>query len=216
MKGSFIVFEGIDGCGKTTQINELTKWLPQSGLLPSRSKLLITREPGGTTLGKYLRKLLLHPQQETAPEAISELLLYAADRAQHVSKVIIPALKKGDWVISDRFSGSTLAYQGYGRNLDLNLINQLESISTQGIIPDITFWFDLPIKNSLKRREKETNDRIEEEGAEFLAKVAHGFKLLAKERKWIRIPAEHEKNFISERIQEVLINFNHLKYKANV
>ena len=216
MNGSFIVFEGIDGCGKTTQIKELTKWLPKSGLLPSRSNLLITREPGGTALGKYLRKLLLHPQQETAPEAISELLLYAADRAQHVSKVIIPALKKGDWVISDRFSGSTLAYQGYGRNLDLNLINQLESISTQGIIPDITFWFDLSIKNSLKRREKETNDRIEEEGAEFLAKVSHGFKHLAKERKWIRIPAEQEKNFISERIQEVLINFNHLKYNANV
>ena len=138
MKGKFIVIEGIDGCGKTTQINQLSKWLKETDLIPANNQLIITREPGGTTLGKSIRSLLLDTSRETSPASITELLLYAADRAQHVNEIIRPSLKKGDWVISDRFSGSTLAYQGYGRKLDIKLIKVLETIATQGISPDIT------------------------------------------------------------------------------
>ena len=120
MKGRFIVLEGIDGCGKSTQINHLSKWLPRSGLMPPNTKLHLTREPGGTKLGDSLRNLLLNPPKDESPDSLTELLLYAADRAQHVNQLIRPLINKGDWVISDRFSGSTLAYQGFGRGLSID------------------------------------------------------------------------------------------------
>ena len=121
MKGKFIVIEGIDGCGKTTQIDALSKWLPKSGLINKDSKLITTREPGGSLLGKKLRGLILDNNDNNKPSSLAELLLYSADRAEHVSKIISPALKNNDWVISDRFSDSTLAYQGYGRNINLEI-----------------------------------------------------------------------------------------------
>ena len=123
-RGRFVVLEGIDGCGKTTQLEALGRWLPGSGLLAPGAELIITREPGGTALGTALRQLLLHPPGAAAPEPMAELLLYAADRAQHVEQCIRPALAVGHWVLSDRFSGSTAAYQGYGRGLDLVAIAQ--------------------------------------------------------------------------------------------
>ena len=104
MKGTFIVLEGIDGCGKSTQIKHLSEWLPQSGLIPEGSKLITTREPGGTKLGNSIRELLLSDYKNNSPEPLTELLLYAADRAQHVSQVILPALNNGHWVISDRLA----------------------------------------------------------------------------------------------------------------
>ena len=119
MRGKFNVIEGIDGCGKTTQIDELSKWLPKSGLIKKGSRLITTREPGGSQLGKKLRSLILDNNENYKPSSLAELLLYSADRAEHVSKIISPALKKNDWVISDRFSASTLAYQGYGRSINL-------------------------------------------------------------------------------------------------
>jgi dTMP kinase len=106
-RGRFLVLEGIDGCGKTTQLERLQAWLPESGLMPAGAGLLVTREPGGTALGLALRQLLLHPPGEAAPGTTAELLLYAADRAQHVQQRIEPALASGAWVLSDRFSGST-------------------------------------------------------------------------------------------------------------
>ena len=215
MKGIFIVFEGIDGCGKTTQINELTKWLPSSGLMHKGTKLHITREPGGTHLGKELRELLLNPPQNRIPEDLTELLMYSADRAQHVSELIIPALEQGDWIVSDRFSGSTLSYQGYGRGLDLELINQLEEIATQGLNPDITFWLDLSIAESLSRRENFNNDRIEAEGADFLNKVADGFNILAKKRYWIRIQADKSQELIHQKIKKELLQFGLKEQKGN-
>ena len=109
MTGRFIVLEGIDGCGKTTQIQHLVEWLPNSGLMPKGAAVVCTREPGGTPLGRSIRELLLHTADQEAPAPTAELLLYAADRAQHVETLIRPALERGDWVISDRFSGSTLA-----------------------------------------------------------------------------------------------------------
>ena len=157
MKGKFIVFEGIDGSGKTTQINQLSKWITESNLIPKNKQLVVTREPGGTKLGQSIRSLLLDTSIEKNPDSITELLLYAADRAQHVNEIIRPSLQKGNWVISDRFCGSTLAYQGYGRKLDIKLIKDLETIATQGISPDITFLLDIyrrkyQKKNQYKRR----------------------------------------------------------------
>ena len=196
MRGKFIVIEGIDGSGKTTQINQLSRWLNESDLIPENNHLVITREPGGTQLGKSIRSLLLDTSIESFPDSITELLLYAADRAQHVNEIIRPSLNKGDWVISDRFCGSTLAYQGYGRKLDIKLIKDLETIATQGISPDITFLLDITVDESIKRRMNIKDDRIENEGREFLSNVLLGFQKLSKDTKWKTISALNSKEKI--------------------
>ena len=204
MKGKFIVIEGIDGCGKTTQINELSKWLPKSGLIEKNSKLITTREPGGSLLGKKLRQLILDNNQNNKPSSLAELLLYSADRAEHVSKIISPALKNNDWVISDRFSDSTLAYQGYGRNINLEIIKNIESIVCQGEYPDLTFFLEISPEESLLRRKNEIPDRIESEGIKFLDKVNEGFKLIAKEKNRKVISASQNIKTISNQIKETL------------
>ena len=206
MKGKFIVIEGIDGCGKTTQIDELSKWLPKSGLINKGSKLITTREPGGSLLGKKLRGLILDNNENNKPSSLAELLLYSADRAEHVSKIISPALSNNNWVISDRFSDSTLAYQGYGRKIDLEIIKKIESIVCQGEYPDITFFLDISPKESILRRKNEIPDRIESEGIRFLEKVNEGFKLIAKEKNWKVISASQNIKTISTQIKETLIN----------
>ena len=206
MKGKFIVIEGIDGCGKTTQIDELSKWLPNSGLINKESKLIITREPGGSLLGQKLRGLILDNNENNKPSSLAELLLYSADRAEHVSKIISPALNNNDWVISDRFSDSTLAYQGYGRNINLEIIKNIESIVCQGEYPDITFFLEISPEESILRRKNEIPDRIESEGIRFLEKVNEGFKLIAKEKKWKIISASQNIKNISNQIKETLLN----------
>jgi dTMP kinase len=188
-RGRFIVLEGIDGCGKTTQLEALRQWLPTSGLLPPGARVVVSREPGGTALGQALRELLLHPPDGAAPVPRAELLLYAADRAQHVETVLRPALDAGDWVLCDRFTGSTAAYQGYGRGLDLALIDMLENLATGGLQADLTLWLDVPLIESCWRRREQLADRLEEEGVAFLGRVAHGFKRLAAQRGWTRIDA---------------------------
>jgi dTMP kinase len=188
-RGRFVVLEGIDGCGKTTQLEQLRAWLPQSGLMPVGAELLVTREPGGTALGQALRQLLLHPPGDTAPGSTAELLLYAADRAQHVQQRIAPALEAGHWVVSDRFAGSTAAYQGYGRGLDLELIDQLAAMATAGLQPDCTLLLELPLAESLRRRGHRPADRIEASGEAFLARVCAGFGALAAQRGWARVDA---------------------------
>ena len=210
MKGKFIVFEGIDGSGKTTQIDQLSKWLISTKIIPE-NKLFITREPGGTELGKSIRSLLLNCSSETSPCSITELLLYAADRAQHVNEIIRPTLNRGDWIMSDRFCGSTLAYQGYGRKLDIKLIKNLESIATQGISPDITFLLEIPVEESIKRRIHEKDDRIEKEGREFLSNVSKGFKELSKEHKWKTISAINSKEEILAEIQSEIYRLIQIK-----
>ena len=206
MKGKFIVIEGIDGCGKTTQIDELSKWLPKSGLINKGSKLITTREPGGSLLGKKIRELILDNNKYNKPSSLAELLLYSADRAEHVSKIISPALNKNNWVISDRFSDSTLAYQGYGRKIDLEIIKKIESIVCQGEYPDITFFLEISPKESILRRKNEIPDRIESEGIRFLEKVNEGFKLIAKEKNWKVISASQNIKTISYQIKETLLN----------
>ena len=205
MRGKFIVFEGIDGCGKTTQIDQISKWLPKSGLMRKNSKLIKTREPGGSLLGQKIRNLILDTDQNNKPTSLSELLLYSADRAEHVSKIISPALNKEDWVLSDRFSDSTLAYQGYGRNINLEIIKNLESIVCQGETPDLTIFLDISPEESIFRRKNEIPDRIESEGIRFLEKVSQGFKLIAKEKKWKVISASQNIQIISSQIKETLL-----------
>lgn len=204
MRGRFLVMEGIDGCGKTTQMQRLAEWLPGSGLMPSGAQLVQTREPGGTPLGQALRQLLLHPPEAVAPGPVAELLLYAADRAQHVDQVIRPALERGDWVLSDRFAGSTLAYQGYGRELNRELIVQLEQIATTGLQPDATFLLDLPLAVSQSRRVDQANDRIEAAGQAFLERVSEGFRVLAAGRGWWCIDADQARDAVTAQIRDRL------------
>ena len=200
-RGRFLVLEGIDGCGKTTQLECLQAWLPKSGLMPPGAELLVTREPGGTELGVALRQLLLHPPGDAAPGTTAELLLYAADRAQHVQQRIEPALAAGHWVLSDRFSGSTAAYQGYGRGLPLALIDQLAAIATGGLRPDLTLWLAIPLAESFARRGQRPADRIEASGEAFLQRVCDGFAELAQQPGWCRVAADQPVERVSAAIQ---------------
>ncbi len=206
MKGKFIVIEGIDGCGKTTQIEEIFRWLPTSGLMGENSKLIKTREPGGSLLGKKLRNLILDNNNNNKPSSLAELLLYSADRAEHVSKIISPALQKENWVLSDRFADSTLAYQGYGREINLEIIKNIESIVCQGEKPDLTIFLEISAEESVLRRKNSIPDRIESEGINFLKKVNEGFKLIAKEKNWKVISASQNIKTISKEIKETLLN----------
>ena len=203
-RGKFLVLEGIDGCGKSTQLRALADWLPTSGLLPAGASLVTSREPGGTALGLALRGLLLHPQEGHIPESRAELLLYAADRAQHVQQFIEPALRAGNWVLCDRFSGSTAAYQGYGRGLDLALIDQLEELATAGLRPDLCIWLELAPPVAAARRAGEREDRIEAEGLAFLERVHGGFSALSVRPGWQRVNAIGSAAEVQERLQSLL------------
>ena len=205
MQGKFIVIEGIDGCGKTTQVNELSKWLPKSGIIQKDSEVIITREPGGSQLGKKLRNLILDNNINNKPSSLAELLLYSADRAEHVSKIIKPALDRNNWVISDRFSDSTLAYQGFGRNINLDIIKSIESIVCQGVYPDLTIFLEISPEESIFRRNNKIPDRIESEGIKFLERVNQGFKIIAEEKNWKVISASKDIKKISNQIQEIII-----------
>jgi dTMP kinase len=204
-RGRFIVLEGIDGCGKTTQLEALRQWLPSSGLLPPGSRVVVSREPGGTDLGQALRDLLLHPPGEAAPVPRAELLLYAADRAQHVETVLRPALERGDWVLCDRYTGSTLAYQGHGRGLSTALIDTLESIATANLKADLTLWLDMSVDESIRRRGGQPGDRIESEGNEFLARVSWGFAIMADWQDWIRINAAQPVAAVTEACRRAMV-----------
>jgi dTMP kinase len=197
-RGRFIALEGIDGCGKTTQLEALRQWLPTSGLMPPGARVIVGREPGGTALGQALRELLLHPPGEAAPVPRAELLLYAADRAQHVETVLRPALDAGDWVLCDRFTGSTAAYQGYGRGLPLALLYTLETLTTGTLRADLTLWLDVSLAESCRRRGGQASDRIEGEGTGFLGRVNWGFHDMHYRRGWTRINANQPVAAVTE------------------
>ncbi|MEA5574158.1 dTMP kinase [Calothrix sp. UHCC 0171] len=202
MQGKLIIFEGVEGCGKTTQIQLTSQWLQSLGI-----EAVVTREPGGTELGVDLRRLLL----ETGKNHIAsrtELLLYAADRAQHVEQELKPNLASGKFVLCDRFIYSTIAYQGYGRSLDMDLINQLNQIATAGLVSDLVFWFDVDAEIGLQRKRSsgEIADRIEEEKIDFHKRVQQGYGELAKTYPEfiIRIDASLSKESIQQQIQDKL------------
>jgi dTMP kinase len=178
----FITFEGGDGSGKTTQLKALESYLAARG-----KSCLSTREPGGTSLGEHIRQVLLEVGQQPITSA-TELFLYLADRAQHIHEVIIPALAQGKIVLCDRHTDSTLAYQGYGRGIDLGLLRSLNDIASQGIKPDLTLLFDCPVEIGLSRtaqRQSKTTlerseDRFEREKIEFHKRIRAGFLELAR------------------------------------
>lgn len=171
--GLFITFEGADGCGKTTQIELLDKYLREKGY-----ETLLTREPGAKGLGVKLREILLNYDGEVSPQA--ESFLFLADRAQHIDCIIKPALKNGTIVLCDRHTDSTVAYQGYGRGLDLTRINSLNEIATGGLKPDLTIVFDIDIETSMSRVGS-NKDRMESAGMEFFNRVRNGYLEIAKQ-----------------------------------
>jgi len=170
--GRFISFEGVEGCGKSTQARLLAEALEQAGHAVVR-----TCEPGGTALGRSIRGLLLDPANEMADRV--EALLYAADRAQHVEEVIRPALDAGKFVICDRFADSTIAYQGYGLGLKLGLIDQLNAIATAGRSPNLTLLLDLDPVVGQQRKRADRADRIEQRVLDFHHRVRDGFLAIA-------------------------------------
>ena len=176
-RGLFITFEGTDGTGKTTQIQRLSAELRQAGY-----DICLTREPGGTPISEQIRGILLNPDHSEMA-ATTELLLYAASRAQHVSEVIKPALEAGKIVISSRFADAMVVYQGYGRGLDLERINRLNRIATDGVTPNVTLVLDLPVEIGLQRVQKSRGglDRLEREKIEFHQRLRDGYRALAQQ-----------------------------------
>ena len=177
----FIAFEGIEGCGKTTQIRIAREYLAEQGIV-----CLTTDEPGGTPLGKRIREMLLN----IGPEAISprtELLLFVAARVQHVQDVILPALEQGTWVLCDRFIDATLAYQGFGRGLDRTVIEELHDFSSASLTPGLTILLDMPVEDGLGRalgriarlQGIDREDRFEREDRSFHERVREGYLALA-------------------------------------
>ncbi len=231
MRGKLIVFEGVEGCGKTTQLQVMQAWLTGSGLAeqqeteklnslvaqnflpgntrlnaPQFSGLMVTREPGGTELGVGLRQLLLENKQQPIQER-AELLLYAADRAQHVEEVIAPHLAKGVIILCDRYTDSTIAYQGYGRGLSLTLIEQLNQVATGGLASDLTLWLDVDVEIGLARtRRRGAADRMEQADLGFHRRVQQGYTELAKAnpQRMVRVDASCSQELVTKQIQEIL------------
>lgn len=177
----FVTFEGCEGCGKTTQIGLASIWLKERGIT-----VLETAEPGGTPLGRRIREFLLN-RGSCAIGAEAELFLFAAARAQHVRETVLPALEKGQWVLCDRFTDATLAYQGFGRGLDAGFIKILNAFSAFSLTPDMTLLFDLPVATGLARAKKRAaggppetaEDRFEHEDHAFHARIREGYLTLA-------------------------------------
>jgi len=188
--GLFITFEGIEGSGKTTQIARTGDYLDNKKI-----PYIVTEEPGGTGLGSELRQILLDKTSLNIAEK-AELLLFAADRAQHIEEVIHPAMKEGKVVLCDRFSDATIAYQGFGRGVDVDFIRRVNDFSSQSLKPDLTLLFDVPVSTGLERIKDRISptgkasleDRFEREKAEFHRKIREGYlSLLHDEPDRIRL-----------------------------
>ena len=171
-KGLFITFEGADGCGKTTQIKLVKDYLEKSGY-----EVVLTREPGAKGLGEKIREILLNYDGIVSDRC--ESFLFLADRAQNIDTIVNPAVEKGKIVLCDRHIDSTVAYQGYGRGLDLERINKLNLLATDGRVPDLTIVFDIDVETSMQRVGKE-KDRMESAGIEFHNRVRNGYLEIAK------------------------------------
>ncbi len=174
LSGFFFTFEGCEGSGKTTQVELLKEHLAERGF-----EVLVSREPGGTVIGARIREILLDPGQ-AGMEPLTEALLFAADRAQQVAEVILPAMRGGRVVVGDRFVDSSLAYQGVARGLGLEAVARLNEWATGGLEPTLTFYLDMPVEEALARKSFEGHDRIEGEPAEFHRAVREAYLMLAK------------------------------------
>ncbi len=193
--GRLLALEGIDGCGKSTQARALAV------LLGAR----LTHEPGATELGATLRQLLLAPDAPPlSPRA--EALLMVADRAEHVARVVAPALAAGEWVVSDRFSGSTMAYQGYGRGLPLEELARLVSWATAGLAPDLSILVDVPVVVAQARLAQSAPDRLERLGPAFAQRVRDGFLALAgdDDERWVVVDGTADADELTARIAAVV------------
>lgn len=173
MRGKFIVLEGPDRCGKSTQAKMLL-----NAVIAAGKDVVLTREPGGTPTAEEIRQIVLEPKLDVRPMA--ELLLYEASRAQHTQEKIIPALEAGKIVICERYTMSTCAYQGYGRGIDLNIINTLNKIATLGLVPDLTLVFLMSDKYFTQRGEYLYSDRLEQEDISFRQKMRQGYLDMVK------------------------------------
>ena len=211
MPGTFITFEGIDGSGKSTQLRLLNNFLRASGYNP-----VITREPGGTPVGLRLRAALLDASEEVDP--LTELLVFAADRAQHVRRVIRPALETGQIVISDRYADATVAYQGAGRGFPPELIGEIVQLATEGLKPDLTVLFDLGIDESTNRTTRRSTgksstktgpDRLDIEDAEFHARVRDAYlRIASAEPERVKlVDSSGPVDVTHERVKEIVISF---------
>jgi dTMP kinase len=212
--GKLIVFEGVEGCGKTTQLHRTRDWLlsRMKDEIQSQVPVVLTREPGGTELGLSLRQLLLEGHHQIQERA--ELLLYAADRAQHFEKLLKPHLEQGAIVLCDRYTDSTVAYQGYGRGLSLTLIDQLNQIATDGLESCITLWLDIDVKIGLSRvRQRGISDRMEQADMEFHQRVQQGYIELAKahSKRIARIDASGSQEEVQQQIQRILVQSLNMK-----
>jgi dTMP kinase len=205
--GAFITFEGIDGSGKSTQLRLLANFLKTNGC-----EVLVTREPGGTPVGTRLRAALLDVQEEVDP--LTELLVFAADRAQHVRRFLRPALASGQVVFSDRYADATVAYQGAGRGFEPELIAEIVELATGGLKPDLTLLFDLSVEDSTARTRRRSNgkqksDRLDGESAEFHNRVREAYLRLARdEPERVKIVETNQPPELThERVKEIVIPF---------
>lgn len=199
--GRLITFEGIEGCGKSTLAKELYEYLKSKNY-----KVIFTREPGGGKLGEKIREILLSNEFEI-PD-YSELFLFLASRYEHTKNVIIPKLKEGYIVISDRYMDSTIAYQGYGRKINLKLLEKLNEIATLGIKPDLTFLIDLPEEISFNRLKDKILDRIESEEIEFYKRVRFGYIEIARNEplRFIILDGTMELQTLKQKVFEITEN----------
>lgn len=205
--GWFITFEGIDGCGKTTQLRLLAHWLREM-----RREVIETVEPGGTAIGREIRRILLDPAN-SAIRPRTELLLYFASRAQNVEEVIRPALESGHTVLCDRFTDSTLVYQGCGRGLEADVVLELDRIACRGLAPDITVLIDIDLDTSLARAKNRNarvgpaESRIDDESAAFHERVRQGYLALAAEQssRFLVIDGRASVNEVARRVREAVV-----------
>ncbi|HEX9758637.1 MAG TPA: dTMP kinase [Nitrospiria bacterium] len=204
MSGLFVTFEGIEGSGKSTQIQKLGYALNREGL-----STVVTREPGGTPIGEKIREIILDKNYQKMASK-TELFLYLSSRAQHIAELIQPSLEKGEIVISDRFSDATLAYQGNGRGRDTEQLNQLNSFILNGLEPDLTFLLDIDVSKGLSRIKKRGPlNRLDQENLEFHQRVREGYLQIAKENpKRIQVlSGGNDSETIHKEIMQILIPY---------
>ncbi len=199
MSGRFITFEGIDGSGKSTQINMLSSWLDDKNI-PN----IIVREPGGTSVSEKVRDVLLD-RKNLNLSSNAESLLFLSARAQLVNEVIIPALEDDKYVICDRYIDSTIAYQGFGRGLDVELLKKMNHFAINGLYPHLTFFLHITVEESILRRSSESDDRMESSGNGFLSSVNEGYlQILQQESRIEDINASKDEDTVFQKVCQLM------------